>query len=160
MTEKVERRLAAILSTDVVGYTRLMHADEEGALARFRAHRAELIEPKIAEFEGRIVKRMGDGLLVEFTSVVNAVRYAAEFQRGMAARNAGVPADQQIVLRVGINLGDVIVERDDIHGDGVNVATWMQEIAPPGGVSVSGVVSTPRRCRPSGVRRRTGRRRR
>ncbi len=131
--EKVERRLAAILSADVVGYTRLMHADEEGALAHFRAHRAELIEPKIAEFEGRIVKLMGDGLLVEFASVVNAVRCATEVQRGVAG-------DEQIVLRIGINLGDVIVERDDIHGDGVNVATRMQEIAPPGGISVSGVV--------------------
>ena len=138
--EKVERRLAAIFSADVVGYTRLMHADEEGTLARFRAHRTELVEPKIAEYEGRIVKLMGDGLLVEFASVVNAVRCAAEVQRGMTARNAGVPDDEQIVLRVGINLGDVIVEGDDIHGDGVNIATRMQEIAPPGEISVSGVV--------------------
>ena len=140
MAEKVERRLAAILSADVVGYTRLMRADEEGTLARFRAHRAELVEPKIAEYQGRIVKLMGDGLLVEFASVVNAVRCATEIQRGMAARNAGVPEDEQIVLRVGINLGDVIVEGDDVHGDGVNIATRMQEIAPPGGISVSGVV--------------------
>ena len=140
MAEKVERRLAAILSADVVGYTRLMRADEEGTLARFRAHRAELVEPKIAEYTGRIVKLMGDGLLVEFASVVNAVRCATEVQRGMAARNADVPEDEQIILRVGINLGDVIVEGDDVHGDGVNIATRMQEIAPPGEVSVSGVV--------------------
>ena len=140
MAEKVERRLSAILSADVVGYTRLMRADEEGTLARFRAHRTELVEPKIAEYDGRIVKLMGDGLLVEFASVVNAVRCATEVQRGMAARNGGVPEDEQIVLRVGINLGDVIVEGDDIHGDGVNIATRMQEIAPPGGISVSGVV--------------------
>ena len=140
MAEKVERRLAAIVSADVVGYTRLIRADEEGTLARFRAHRTELVEPKIAEYEGRIVKLMGDGLLVEFASVVDAVRCATEVQRGMAARNAGVPEDEQIVLRVGINLGDVIIEGDDIHGDGVNIATRMQEIAPPGGISVSGVV--------------------
>ena len=138
--EKVERRLSAILSADVVGYTRLIRADEEGTLARFRAHRAELVEPKIAEYKGRIVKLMGDGLLVEFASVVNAVRCATEVQREMAACNAGVPEDEQIVLRVGINLGDVIVDGDDVHGDGVNIATRMQEIAPPGGISVSGVV--------------------
>lgn len=140
MAEKIERRLAAIFSADVVGYTRLMHADEEGTLARFRAHRVELVEPKIAEHSGRLVKLMGDGLLVEFASVVDAVRCAAEIQRGMAARNDGVGLDEQIVLRVGINIGDVIVEGDDIHGDGVNIATRMQEIAPPGGISVSGVV--------------------
>ena len=140
MAEKVERRLAAVLSAVVVGYTRLMRADEEGTLARFRAHRAELVEPKIAEYKGRIVELMGDGLLVEFASVVNAVRCATEIQRGMAARNSGVPEDEQVVLRVGINLGDVIVEGDDVHGDGVNIATRMQEIAPARGISVSGVV--------------------
>ncbi len=140
MAEKVERRLSAILSADVVGYTRLMRADEEGTFARFRDHRTELVEPKIAEYKGRIVKLMGDGLLVEFASVVNAVRCATEVQRRMAARNAGVPEDEQIDLRVGVNLGDVIVEGNDIHGDGVNVATRMQEIAPPGGIAVSGVV--------------------
>ncbi len=140
MAEKVERRLAAILITDVVGYTRLMRADEEGTLARFRAHRTELIEPKIAEYSGRIVKLMGDGMLVEFASVVDAVRSITEIQRGMAERNSGVPEDMRIVLRAGINLGDVIVDGEDIHGDGVNVATRMQEIAPPGEISVSGVV--------------------
>lgn len=140
MAEQVERRLAAILSSDVVGYTRLMRADEEGTLARLHAHRTELVDPKIAEHRGRIVKLMGDGMLVEFASVVDAVRCATEIQRGMAARNAGLPDDEQFVVRIGINLGDVIVEGADIHGDGVNVATRMQEIAPPGGVSVSGVV--------------------
>ncbi|MBT3171250.1 MAG: hypothetical protein HOI02_04465 [Rhodospirillaceae bacterium] len=140
MSEKVERRLAAILSTDVVGYTRLMHADEEGTLERFRAHHNELIRLKIDAHSGRIVKMLGDGLLVEFTSVLDAVRSATEIQRGMAARNAGVAEGERIVLRIGINLGDVIVEGDDIHGDGVNVATRMQEIALPGEISVSGVV--------------------
>ncbi len=129
-------------STDsytVTGLTNV-RADEEGTFARLRAHRTELVEPKIAEHNGRIVKLMGDGLLVEFASVVDAVRCATEVQRAMAARNTGVPEREQIVLRVGINLGDVIVEGDDIHGDGVNVAARMQEIAPPGGISVSGVV--------------------
>ena len=140
MAEKVERRLAAIVSADVAGYTRLMRADEEGTLNRFRAHRRELIEPKIAEYRGRIVKLMGGGMHVEFASVVDAVRCAAEIQRAMAERNAGVPADTQIVLRIGINLGDLIVEGEDIHGDGVNVAARMQEIAKPGEISVSGVV--------------------
>ncbi len=140
MTTHVERKLAAILSADVVGYTRLMHADEEGTLARLNAHRDELIEPKIAAYRGRVVKLMGGGLLVEFASVVDAVRCAAEIQRGMAAHNSGMPTQEQIVLRIGINLGDVIVEGDDIHGDGVNVATRMQEIAAPGGITVSSVV--------------------
>ncbi len=140
MAEQVERRLVAILSADVAGYTRLVHADEEGTLARFRAHRTELAEPKIAEHRGRIVKLMGDGFLVEFPSVVDAVRCAAEIQRGMAARNAGIHESEKIAFRIGINLGDVIVEDDDIYGDGVNIATRMQEITPPGGVSVSGVV--------------------
>ncbi len=129
MSETVERRLAAILSTDVVGYTRLMRADEEGTLKRFRTHHNELTEPRIDAHKGRIVKMLGDGLLVEFASVLDAVRSATEIQRGMAERNAEVAEDQRIVLRIGINLDDVIVEGDDIHGDGVNVATRMQEIA-------------------------------
>ena len=140
MADRVERRLAAIMSSDVAGYTRLMRADEEGTLARYRAHRSDLIEPKIDEHKGRIVKLMGDGVLVEFTSVVDAVRCAADVQRAMAERNAGVPENEQIILRIGINLGDVIVEGEDIHGDGVNVAARMQEIAEPGEISVSGVV--------------------
>ncbi len=124
----------------MVGYTHLMRADEEGTFAHLRADRIEIIEPKIAAHRGRIVKLMGDGWLVEFASVVDAVRCATEIQTAMAAHNAGVPEEERIVLRIGINLGDVIVEGEDIHGDGVNVAARMQEIAPPGGISVSGVV--------------------
>src|SRR3982074_2403956 len=116
------RRLAAILAADVVGYSRLMGADEEGTLERLKAYRRELIDPKITEHLGRVVKTTGDGMLVEFPSVVEAVRYAVEMQEGMAERNADVPSDGQIVFRVGINLGDIIVDGDDIHGDGVNIA--------------------------------------
>ena len=120
--ERVERRLAAILAADVAGYSRLMGQDEAGTLARLRAHRRELIDPKIAEHKGRIVKTTGDGILIEFPSVVEAVACAVAVQRGMAERNAAVPEDQRIVFRVGVNLGDIIVEDGDIHGDGVNVA--------------------------------------
>ena len=120
--ERVERRLAAILAADVAGYSRLMGEDEAGTLARLRAHRRDLIDPKIAEHKGRIVKTTGDGILIEFPSVVEAVACAVAVQRGMAERNAATPEDQRIVFRVGINLGDIIVEDDDIHGDGVNVA--------------------------------------
>src|SRR5262245_35559521 len=115
------RRLAAILAADVVGYSRLMAADEAGTLAALKAHRKEFIEPKIAEHHGRIVKLMGDGALVEFASVVEAVQCAVEVQNGMAERNAGVPDDRRIAFRIGVNLGDIIIEEDDIHGDGVNV---------------------------------------
>ncbi len=127
-TEKVERRLAAILSADVVGYTRLMGADEEGTLARLTAHRSELIDPQFAAHRGRIVKVMGDGVLVEFASVVDAVRCAAAIQSGMAERNADEPEDRRIVFRIGINLGDIIVEGDDIYGDGVNVAARLEAL--------------------------------
>src|SRR6516165_10291073 len=120
--ERVERRLAAILAADVAGYSRLMGQDEAGTLARLRSHRRELIDPKIAEHKGRIVKTTGDGLLVEFPSVVEAVACAVEFQRAMAHRNAPVPNNERIEFRVGINLGDVIVEENDILGDGVNIA--------------------------------------
>lgn len=138
MAEKVERRLAAILSADVVGYGCLMGADEEGTLARLAAHRRELIDPEFASHNGRIVKLMGDGVLVEFASVVDAVRCAAEIQRGMAARNESEAEDQRIILRIGINLGNIIVEGDDIHGDGVNVAARMEQLAAPGGIIISG----------------------
>jgi adenylate cyclase len=134
----LERRLAAILAADVVGYSRLMGEDEAGTLARFKDHRAGLIDPNIAEHHGRIVKVMGDGLLVEFASVVEAVGCAVEIQRGMVARNADVPDDRRIDLRIGINLGDVIVDDDDIHGDGVNVAARLEALADPGGVCISG----------------------
>ncbi len=135
-----ERRLAAIVSADVVGYSRLMGADEAGTLAAFRSHRAELIDPKIAEHGGRIVKTMGDGLLVEFASVVEAVQCAVAVQQGMAERNAGVAQDRRIVFRIGVNLGDVIIDGDDIFGGGVNLAARLQELAEPGTVCLSGTV--------------------
>jgi len=135
--ERVERRLSAILAADVAGYSRLMGADEEGTLARFNAHRRALVDPKIAEHKGRIVKTTGDGLLAEFPSVVDAVRCAVEVQRGMAERNAAVPAAECIQFRIGINLGDVIVEEGDIFGDGVNIAARLEALAEPGGVLIS-----------------------
>ena len=138
--EDTERRLAAILSADVVGYSRLMEADEDGTLSVLQAHRAELIDPTIAAHRGRIVKLMGDGALVEFASVVDAVECAVGNQRGIAARNANVPESRRIQFRIGVNLGDVIVEGDDIYGDGVNVAARLQELADPGGVCIAGTV--------------------
>ncbi len=134
----MDRRLAAILSADVVGYSRLMGIDETGTLEALQAHRAELIDPAIAEHSGRIVKLMGDGLLVEFGSAVNAVECAVEIQQGMAVRNTKVPDNRLIAFRIGINLGEVIIEGDDIHGDGVNVAARLQEVAGQGGIYLSG----------------------
>src|SRR5271166_5303397 len=131
------RRLAAILAADVAGYSRLIGADEEGTLARLRAHRRELIDLKIAEHRGRIVKTTGDGLLVEFASVVDALRCATELQAAMTERNAAVPADSRIEFRVGINVGDIVVEDGDIFGDGVNVAARLEGLADPGGICVS-----------------------
>jgi adenylate cyclase len=139
-TERVERRLAAILAADVAGYSRLMGADEEGTLARLKAHRRELIDPKIAEHRGRIVKTTGDGILVEFASVVDAVRSAVEIQRYMIDRNAGMAEEKHIAFRVGVNLGDVIIDGDDIYGDGVNIAARLEALAEPGGICVSRVV--------------------
>lgn len=136
----MERRLAAILAADVAGYSRLMGEDEEGTLRRLNAHRKGLIDPKIGEHGGRIVKTMGDGLLVEFPSVVNAVRCAAEIQRAMIDRNAEIRKERCIVLRIGINLGDVMVEGDDIFGDGVNIAARLEALAEPGGVCISAAV--------------------
>jgi TolB-like protein/class 3 adenylate cyclase/Tfp pilus assembly protein PilF len=133
-----QRRLAAIVSADVVGYSLLMGRDDSATLAGLKAHRRELIDPKIAEWGGRIVKTTGDGLLLEFPSVVDAVRCAVDMQRGMAVRNAGVPADQRIDFRIGINVGEIIVEDGDIFGDGVNIAARLQELAEPGGICVSG----------------------
>src|SRR5262252_1688443 len=135
--ERVERRLAAILAADVAGYSRLIGADEEGTLARLKAHRRELIDPKIGEHKGRIVKTTGDGLLVEFGSVIDALRCATEIQTGMAARKAVDPADRQIEFRIGIHQGDVVVEDGDIFGDGVNVAARLEVLAEPGGICVS-----------------------
>jgi adenylate cyclase len=139
-TTTVTRRLAAILAADVAGYSLLMGADEEGTLERLKAHRSQLIDPKIAEHRGRIVKTTGDGLLAEFPSVVDAVRCAADIQRGMLDREPDVPDEQRIRFRIGINLGDVIAEDDDIFGDGVNVAARLEALAEPGGICVSGVV--------------------
>jgi TolB-like protein len=136
-TERVERRLTAIRAADVAGYSRLMGADEEGTLAQLKAHRSALVDPKIKEHRGRIVKTTGDGMLVEFASVVDAVRCAVEVQRGMAERNANVPQERRIEFRVGINVGDIIIDGDDIYGDGVNVAARLEVLAEPGGICVS-----------------------
>jgi adenylate cyclase len=136
----VERRLAAILAIDMVGYSRLMEVDEAGTLARLKTHRLELIDPAIAKNQGRTIKTTGDGLLVEFKSVTESVQCAVEIQRRMAKRNADVPPARWMRFRVAINLGDVIVEEDDIFGDGVNVAARLQELAPPGGICVAAAV--------------------
>ena len=137
---RVERRLAAILAADVAGYSRLMEADEEGTLAALRAIRRELGDPKIAEHRGRIVKTTGDGMLVEFASVVDGVRCAVEIQRGMAARNAEIATAKRIEFRIGIHQGDIIVEDGDIFGDGVNLAARLEGLADPGGICMSGRV--------------------
>jgi adenylate cyclase len=134
------RRLTAILAADVAGYSRLMGADEEGTHERLKAHRRELVDPKISEHSGRIVKTTGDGMLVEFASVVDAVRCAGEIQRAMIDREADLPEDRRIRFRVGVNLGDIIVEDDDIFGDGVNVAARLEALSDPGGLCVSRMV--------------------
>ncbi|MBV9377249.1 MAG: adenylate/guanylate cyclase domain-containing protein, partial [Alphaproteobacteria bacterium] len=134
------RRLAAILAADVAGYSRLMGADEEGTHERLKAHRRALVDPKIREHSGRIVKNTGDGMLAEFPSVVDAVRCATEVQRAMVDREAKMPEDLRIRFRVGINLGDVIVEDGDIFGDGVNVAARLEALAEPGGLCISRTV--------------------
>ena len=140
MSNPTQRRLAAIVSADVVGYSRLMGVDEVETLSALRTHRSEVIDPKIAEHGGRIVKIMGDGLLLEFPSVVNATACAVQMQEEMALRNEAVPEDQRIIFRVGINLGDIIIEGDDILGDGVNIAARIEALAEPGGVAISGRV--------------------
>ena len=136
----MERRLAAILAADVVGYSRLMEKDDVGTLALLRAHRSELMEPLIANHAGRIVKLMGDGALAEFPSVVDAIACAVAIQQGMAERNAGLVGDKRIDLRIGVNLGDLIIEGDDLYGDGVNVAARLESLAEPGGICISGTV--------------------
>ncbi len=136
--DRVQRRLAAILAADVAGYSRLMGGDEEGTFAALTAHLAELIEPCIAEHRGRVVKTTGDGLLAEFASVVDALRCAVAFQEGMRERNSDIPENRRIEFRIGINLGDIIVEDDDIYGDGVNVAARLEALAEPGGICLSG----------------------
>ena len=136
----MDRRLSAILAADVVGYSRLIRADEDGTIMSLRKLRAELIEPKIAARNGRVVKLMGDGILVEFSSVVDAVQCGADVQHSMAERNAGAPENERFVFRIGINLGDVVIEGDDIHGDGINVAARLEALAEPGEICVSGAV--------------------
>src|SRR6202035_1802388 len=134
------RRLAAILAADVAGYSRLMGADEEGTLNRLKAHRRQLVDPQITEYHGRIVKTTGDGMLVEFSSVVDAVRCAVEIQRAMVDRNAEISEDKRITFRIGVNLGDVIIDGDDIYGDGVNIAARLEGLAEPGGICISRTV--------------------
>jgi class 3 adenylate cyclase len=133
----VERRLAAILAADVASYSRLMSEDETGTLVVLQAHRSELIEPSIVKHRGRIVKLMGDGILAEFGSVVEAVGCAAAIQQEIAARNLGVPENRKMLFRIGVHLGDVIVDGDDIYGDGVNIASRLESLAEPGGIRIS-----------------------
>src|SRR5215470_7394412 len=138
--DRVERRLTAVLAADVAGYSRLMGADEEGTLAALKTLGREVVDPKIKQHRGRIVNTTGDGLLSEFASVVDAVRCAVDMQREMAARNAGVQAERRIEFRIGINLGDIMIDDNDILGDGVNVAARLEALAEPGGICVNRVV--------------------
>jgi len=140
--ERAQRRLAAILAADVVGYSRLMHQDEAGTLAILKARRTEVLQPVVARHRGRMVKLMGDGVLIEFASAVDAVECAVQLQEAMEAANAGLPEDRRVVLRIGINLGDVIVEGGDLYGDGVNVAARLESIAEPGSVYLSQAVGS------------------
>ena len=136
----MERKLAAILAADVVGYSALMERDEKGTFARLKAHRTELVEPEIKKHHGRVFKLMGDGLLAEFGSVVDAVECAVAVQKEMAKRNDGAAPDERIDLRIGVNLGEVIVEGEDIHGEGVNIAARLEALAEPGGICISAKV--------------------
>ena len=138
--ERVVRRLSAILAADVVAYSRLMGLDENGTLARLKAHRAERLEPTLARHGGRLVKLTGDGALVEFPSAVDALGAAIEFQQAMTEANGQQPEDTRIVFRIGLHLGDLIVEGDDLYGDGVNIAARLETEAPPGGILISGNV--------------------
>ena len=133
----MERRLAAILAADVVGYSRLMGMDEAGTVAALKRYRTEVFDPKIAQYRGRTVKLIGDGALIEFPSVVDAVRFAVEVQVLMRRHNDELPQDRRVDFRIGINLGDVIVEADDLYGDGVNVAARLEGLAEPGGICLS-----------------------
>lgn len=135
--DRIERRLTTVLAADVVGYSRIMAGDEAGTFAQLKTHRREVIEPKAA---GHVVKLTGDGTLMEFTSVVDAMNFAVAVQQAMAEHNNGVPNDQQITYRVGINIGDIIVDGDDIFGDGVNIAARLEGLADPGGICISAKV--------------------
>src|SRR5450631_4623516 len=139
-SERVERRLAAVLAADVAGYSRLMGRDEEGTLAQLKSFRKSLVDPAISEHRGRIVKTTGDGMLAEFASAVDAARCAIEVQRGMAEQNTGVPQEPKIEFRIGIHLGEIIIDDNDIFGDGVNIAARLESIAVPGGISISRAV--------------------
>ena len=136
--ERAQRRLAAILAADVVGYSRLMEADEAGTMAALKARRRKVLEPLVTKHQGRIFKVAGDGVLVEFASAVNAVQCAIDLQQEMAAANADQPDNRHINLRIGVTLGDVMVEGSDLYGDGVNIAARLEAIAEPGGIIVSG----------------------
>src|SRR6185369_7115652 len=136
--ERAQRRLAAILAADVVGYSRMMEADEAGTLATLKARRKAVLEPLIATYRGRVFKITGDGVLVEFASAVNAVQCAVDLQQGMATANADESDHRHINIRIGVNLGDVMVEGGDLYGDGVNIAVRLEAIAEPGGIIVSG----------------------
>lgn len=140
--ENIERRLAAILLADVVSYSRLMGENEEGTLRALQSHRINLIDPTIGQFQGRIVKLMGDGVLVEFPSIVNAVECGIAIQKGMVARNKNIPDDNQIKFRIGINLGDILIDGDDIYGDGINIAARLEALSEPYGVCISNSVYT------------------
>ena len=135
--KNVQRRLAAVLAADLVGYSRLMSADEMGTLTSLKAHRRELIDPAIAAYHGRIVKTTGDGALVEFASIVDAVQCAVAIQRGMLGRNASIDEDKRIVFRIGVNVGDIIIDDGDLFGDGVNIAARLEALCEPGGVCIS-----------------------
>ena len=139
-SNQIKRKLAAILAADIAGYSRLMGADEAGTLARLKQYRRELIDPKNKQYHGRVVKTTGDGILIEFPSVVDAVSCSIEVQQGMRERNADVPEEKRIAFRIGINLGDVIVEGRDLYGDGVNIAARLERLAEPGGICISQTV--------------------
>src|SRR5215475_9614820 len=139
-SDQVKRKLAAIFAADIAGYSRLMGADEAGTLARVKEYRRDLIDPKNKQYRGRIVKTTGDGILIEFPNVVDAVSCAIEVQQGMGERNADVPEEKRIAFRIGINLGDVIVEGRDLYGDGVNIAARLEGLAEPGGICISQTV--------------------
>ena len=150
---RAERRLTAILAADIVGYSRLMAADEAGTLAALKTHRSEVFEPKAADYHGRVVKLMGDGTLMEFGSVVDAVAFAIDVQRTLARRNADVPESRLIAYRIGINIGDIIVDGEDIYGDGVNVAARLEALASPGGICISGGVHDQVKRKLDGIQR-------